>query len=146
MYASLRLRSQESLEVLCDAFNDIVTLQYPAFDAQPCAVDRKSLIEEMAHARALSTPDIPTYHTTASTPSMRSRDAVDVPRPFTPEGDGGNVKVVVRVRKFIRRGKADESNQYAAIILTEVQRSRRNHHASSRWTQLLNKQPYIHPL
>ena len=38
---------------------------------------------------------------------MRSREPVDrMERPFTPtDGDGGNVKVVVRVRKFIKRGR-----------------------------------------
>lgn len=42
---------------------------------------------------------------TASAPSLRSKTPVDMERPFTPpDGDGGNVKVVVRVRKFIKRG------------------------------------------
>ncbi|KAK4630951.1 Kinesin-like protein [Fulvia fulva] len=41
---------------------------------------------------------------TASAPSLRSKTPVDMERPFTPpDGDGGNVKVVVRVRKFIKR-------------------------------------------
>jgi hypothetical protein len=46
------------------------------------------------------------YHSTASSPSMRSKTPVDIDhQPFTPpDGDAGNVKVVVRVRKFIRRG------------------------------------------
>ncbi|KAK5137316.1 hypothetical protein LTR08_000286 [Meristemomyces frigidus] len=59
----------------------------------------------MAH-RAMTTGDLPAYHSTASAPSLRSREPVEMlERPFTPPdgGDGGNVKVVVRVRKFIRR-------------------------------------------
>ncbi|KAK3701215.1 hypothetical protein LTR37_015594 [Vermiconidia calcicola] len=52
----------------------------------------------MAH-RALAASD---RHSMASTAGLRSREPIE--RPFTPvEGDGGNVKVVVRVRKFIRR-------------------------------------------
>ncbi|KAK4505722.1 hypothetical protein PRZ48_003687 [Zasmidium cellare] len=55
--------------------------------------------------RALTTPDLQNYHSTASAPSLRSREPVDVmERPFTPpDADAGNVKVVVRVRKFIKR-------------------------------------------
>ena len=41
---------------------------------------------------------------TASAPSLRSREPEPVmDRPFTPDCGDGNVKVVVRVRKFIRR-------------------------------------------
>ncbi|KAK3066032.1 hypothetical protein LTR53_017772, partial [Teratosphaeriaceae sp. CCFEE 6253] len=55
------------------------------------------------HVRALTTPDIQMYHSTASAPSLRSREPI-MDRPFTPpDGDGVNVKVVVRVRKFVRR-------------------------------------------
>ncbi|KAK5115822.1 hypothetical protein LTR85_009416 [Meristemomyces frigidus] len=60
----------------------------------------------MAHHRALTTSDLPTYHSTASVPSLRSREPVEVmERPLTPleNVDAGHVKVVVRVRKFIRR-------------------------------------------
>ncbi|USW53436.1 Putative kinesin-like protein [Septoria linicola] len=59
--------------------------------------------------RALTTPDLQNYHHTysnASAPSLRSRTPVDIEmsRPATPgDGDGGNVKVVVRVRKHIKR-------------------------------------------
>jgi hypothetical protein len=69
--------------------------------------------------RALTTPDIPnyhSYHSTASAPSLRSREPVDVmDRPFTPtDGDGGgNVKVVVRVRKFVKRGRLSMESQSA---------------------------------
>ncbi|KXL49154.1 hypothetical protein M433DRAFT_2626 [Acidomyces richmondensis BFW] len=62
----------------------------------------------MAHhlhnARALTTPDMQSYVSNASTPSLRSREAIELERPYTPpDGDGGNVKVVVRVRKFVKR-------------------------------------------
>ena len=71
------------------------------------------MLNEMAQ-RALTTSDLQIYAAhnpinTASMASMRSRTPVDgMDRPFTPpDGDGGNVKVVVRVRKFIRRGTDD---------------------------------------
>ncbi|KAK0308383.1 hypothetical protein LTR01_005010 [Friedmanniomyces endolithicus] len=59
----------------------------------------------MAHHRALTTPDLAHYHSTASAPSLRSREPIAaMDRPFTPpDSDGGNVKVVVRVRKFVKR-------------------------------------------
>jgi uncharacterized protein YraI len=45
---------------------------------------------------------------TASSPSLRSREAAAVSRAGTPvnmhSGPGGNVKVVVRVRAFLPRG------------------------------------------
>ncbi|KAJ9629644.1 hypothetical protein H2203_002025 [Taxawa tesnikishii (nom. ined.)] len=65
--------------------------------------------------RALTTPDIGAYASTASTPSFRARSPdIMAPREstvresimresITGDGDGGNVKVVVRVRKFIKR-------------------------------------------
>lgn len=52
---------------------------------------------------------IASMKSSASTPSLRSREGVIVPtsRPETPVNStpGGNVKVVVRVRKFLPRGK-----------------------------------------
>lgn len=87
MYPHLRTRSQASLQDLCEAFDDYVH-------------------DMMAH-RALTTPDLHTYYSTASVPSMRSKEPmVEVmQRPLTPlDAEGGNVKVVVRVRKFVKRG------------------------------------------
>lgn len=58
-------------------------------------------IYAMAHQRALTTPDLHTYHSTASAPSLRSREPMTaMDRPFTPpDAEGSNhVKVVVRVR------------------------------------------------
>lgn len=89
MYAFLRLRSQDTLEEVCADFAELTWL----------------LPTEMA-TRALTTPDLQHYQSTASAPSLRSREPVDaMDRPFTPpDSDAGNVKVVVRVRKFIKRG------------------------------------------
>lgn len=93
MYNSLRERSTQTLIETCAAF----------------AEQNWTLPIDMA-TRALTTPDLQNYHSTASTPSMRSREPVDrMERPFTPtDGDGGNVKVVVRVRKFIKRGRSEK--------------------------------------
>ncbi|EGP82233.1 uncharacterized protein MYCGRDRAFT_97774 [Zymoseptoria tritici IPO323] len=61
-----------------------------------------------------STSDLHTYHSTASSPSLRSRDAVDMERPLTPiDSDGDNGKVVIRVRRFIKR---DFEKQSLCII------------------------------
>lgn len=93
MYISLRIRSQKTV-------NGVKSL----------------LAEEMALSdprayRALTTPDLHSYYlqSTASTPSLRSREAEYTPRDsirdsIMPDSDGANVKVVVRVRKFIKRG------------------------------------------
>lgn len=45
-------------------------------------------------------------HSSASTPSMRSRESefVTMARTGTPDTGGGNVRVVVRVRGFLPRG------------------------------------------
>ena len=87
MYATLCLRSKVSLEELCDAFDDF-TWKHRLH----LAIDTTAMAQRA-------------YHSTASSPSLRSREPVDMERPFTPpDADGGNVKVVVRVRKFIRRG------------------------------------------
>lgn len=90
MYVSLRLRFQHTIHHLCAAL----------------ATDH-SIFFTMA-TRAATTPDLARYqHSSASAPSLRSREPIDVmDRPLTPmEGDGGNVKVVVRVRKFVPRGE-----------------------------------------
>ncbi len=92
MYTHLRQRSKDSLTELCEAFDDYSW--------------ERLVLNEMAH-RALTTPDIHMYHSSASTPSLRSKEPVIeiMERPLTPgEIEGGNVKVVVRVRQFIRRG------------------------------------------
>lgn len=54
--------------------------------------------------RPLTAPDLSQYHSTASAPSLRSKEPMELmDRPRSSDGDA-NVKVVVRVRKFIKRG------------------------------------------
>lgn len=91
MYTSLRLRSQASLEHLCEAFSEVTF--------------ERIALNDMAQ-RALTTSALGDYESTASAPSLRSRVPIeDMERPFTPpDADAGHVKVVVRVRKFIKRG------------------------------------------
>src|SRR6201992_31070 len=90
MYSYLQLRSKVSLEDLCETFDEF-------------AWKHRLHLAIAATAMAQRAPQ--GYHTTASSPSLRSKTPVDMERPFTPpDGDGGHVKVVVRVRKFIRRG------------------------------------------
>ncbi|KAK4954795.1 hypothetical protein LTR10_006987 [Elasticomyces elasticus] len=92
MFVNLVARSKDSLQELCDAFE---THYIASLDSYT-----------MAH-RALTTPDIHTYHSTASAPNLRSttREPIEaMQRPFTPpDADAGNVKVVVRVRKHVAR-------------------------------------------
>ena len=92
MYCNLRLRFKASLDELCNDFADLTW--------------ERITLNEMAQ-RALTTSDLQTYHSTASAPSLRSREPIEsMERPFTPlDAEGGHVKVVVRVRKFIRRGE-----------------------------------------
>lgn len=97
MWTFLRLRSQQTVADLVRVLEDMALL-----DTRPY--------------RALTTPDIGAYASTASTPSFRARSPdIMAPREstvresimresITGDGDGGNVKVVVRVRKFIKRG------------------------------------------
>lgn len=126
MYTFLRLRSRELLWDLCESFDDVShTPRLLLLHGQSGSLglgqgqeqchhqtetdspqDTTALVDMMP--RALTTPDIyPHHHSTASAPSLRSRtpvDVTDMQRPFTPpDGDGGNVKVVVRVRKHIKR-------------------------------------------
>lgn len=120
MFAHLRLRSEASLEQLCEAFQDI-TLQQLVASLHATA---------MAHHRTQS--DVHTYHSTASTPSLRSRQPTDtMERPYTPpDADAGNVKVVVRVRKFIRRGEIKAAcATYTTLEADCVQRLRNSSHA-----------------
>ncbi|KAF2148263.1 kinesin-domain-containing protein [Myriangium duriaei CBS 260.36] len=60
-------------------------------------------LAEIANTRFLPPSSGYSYTTTASTPSMRARET-DVMADSRPgSSDGGNVKVVVRVRKFLQR-------------------------------------------
>lgn len=96
MYTNLRLRSQTSLEAVGEAFGDEFSV----------CLELSAMAHHLHNARALTTPDMQSYVSNASTANLRSREATELDRPFTPpDGDGGNVKVVVRVRKFVRRGR-----------------------------------------
>jgi len=102
MYTLLRLRYQQSI-------SDIISL-----------LDEMALMDGRGY-RALATPDVYSYTaSTASSPSLRAREPLqmqdanggDASRPGS--SDGGNVKVVVRVRKFLQRG---QSRAAVAVLL-----------------------------
>lgn len=96
MFAVLRLRSEIVLAETCSAFHDYCCNYFLA---------GTTALEIMAE-RALTTPDLQNYHSTASAPSLRGREQTEImDRPRSSDGDA-NVKVVVRVRKFIKRGIA----------------------------------------
>lgn len=129
MFVHTRLRSQEALDQLCADFAELnarwcflpadstfITPDNHYFHHQHPPADA----DDMAAKRALTTPDLQSYHSTASAPSLRSRDPADIimQRPFTPpDADAGNVKVVVRVRKFIKRGKAISAEFHSSTPL-----------------------------
>jgi hypothetical protein len=66
-------------------------------------LDQRQADMDIPHA--VSAPDI-SYTSTASAPSLRARDSTATMAPsYSPVEEGqGNVKVVVRVRKFLPRG------------------------------------------
>lgn len=122
MYLSLRLRSEQSLQDVCDAFRERTPLDRLIFPSD--------LDEDMAGVRHRAATSLD-YHSTASAPSLRGRVPVEeMERPMTPDGDAGHVKVVVRCRKFVTRG---ESGVCAAKVPWEManvhtQRSRSSRH------------------
>jgi hypothetical protein len=71
------------------------------------------------------------YQSTASAPSLRSKEPMELmDRPRTSDGDA-NVKVVVRVRKFIKRGLLAVTAAYRRpSILTLHETSRNSPNAS----------------
>lgn len=96
MFASLRLRSEVELETAVNAFAFLVQFPYPLLFPASFA----DYINDMAE-RPSTTQD---YYSTASAPSLRSKEPMEMmDRPRTSDGDA-NVKVVVSVRKFIKRG------------------------------------------
>ena len=63
------------------------------------------LLEAMAPARVHPEPIRSAIPSSASSPSLRSKEMVVVPIVApAPTNPGGNVKVVVRVRGFLQRG------------------------------------------
>lgn len=88
MYFAHRLRLEELNVELCKRLQDMA-LDYRGFPGVATEIQRP-------------------LHSSASTPSLRSRESELVPmaRSGTPDnGGGGNVRVVVRVRGFLPRGK-----------------------------------------
>ncbi len=97
MYVSLRLRY---LQIINDFTSKI----------QDMALDPRAYPGLAAHVRQLKS--------SASTPSLRSRESELVPMGRnTPDNGGGNVRVVVRVRGFLLRG-TESSAAIAKWILT----------------------------
>ena len=102
MFASLRLRSEVALWETCDAFLDHCSLLQFALLLPSEFAEEAYIMAE----RPMTAPDQSLYHSTASAPSLRSREQEPMElmdRPRSSDGDA-NVKVVVRVRKFIKRG------------------------------------------
>lgn len=91
MWTNLRARSLEAVEDVIQLLQDM------------------ALVDSRVY-RALTTPDIPTHASTASTAPFRARTPESAPREsiIMAGGDGGNVKVVVRVRKFLKRGASTQ--------------------------------------
>lgn len=133
MYPSLRLRSEQSLEDLCDAFRAHTALDRLIFPpSSPCEefLDLGSAGCDMATGKPRSATSLG-VHTTASAPSLRQRVPVEeMDRPMTPDDGAGHVKVVVRCRKFIKRGSSGLCAQrdIQAIADDGLQRSRNSRH------------------
>lgn len=88
MWASLQLRRRELVEDICE--------QLATMALRPQLMPAVAAEMQM---RAQSS---------ASTPSLRSREGTPVPM-----DKGGNVKVVVRVRGFLPRGKLQKTGKQA---------------------------------
>ena len=99
MFASLRLRSEVAWLETCDAFLDHCSLLQFAL-LFPAEFEEPYIMAE----RPMTAPDQSLYQSTASAPSLRRKESMEImDRPRSSDGDA-NVKVVVRVRKFIKRG------------------------------------------
>lgn len=87
MYAVLRLRARQTVADVIELLEDMGAA-------------------EIANMRFLPSDGRQPYTSTASSPSMRAKEIDIMPdsRPGSSDGGGGNVKVVVRVRKFLQRG------------------------------------------
>lgn len=84
MYVSLRLRYRQIIHTITSQLEDM-------------ALDPRGYPGIAAEIRQLKS--------SASTPSLRSRESELVPMgTTTPDNGGGNVRVVVRVRGFLPRG------------------------------------------
>lgn len=113
MFASLRLRSEVALQALPGP----PSLQYRLLFPARFANQNNDMAE-----RPSTTQD---YYSTASAPSLRGNQPMEMmDRPRSSDGDA-NVKVVVRVRKFIKRGMREKTcNVNTRSKLTGVYRHR----------------------
>jgi hypothetical protein len=102
MFAALRLRSEIALWETCDAFLDHCSLLQFALLVPTQFVEAADAY--IMAERPMTAPDQSLCQSTASAPSLRSKEPMELmDRPRSSDGDA-NVKVVVRVRKFIKRG------------------------------------------
>lgn len=107
MFASLRERSEITLQQTCDALLDHCSLlQFALFFPNNLATGEEAETNPYINMaeRPQTAVDPSFYQSNASAPSLRSKEPMELmDRPRTSDGDA-NVKVVVRVRKFIKRG------------------------------------------
>lgn len=105
MFAHLRTRSEAALDDIC------YELERRSFVSSLCAA-----LDSSTEARALTISDLQAYQPTTSLARLQAGEPFYnvMDRPFTPvDADAGNVKVVVRVRKFIKRGRPTPSDARA---------------------------------
>lgn len=97
MYVSLRLRYSQIIQDITSQLVDM-------------ALDPRAYPGIAAEVRQLKS--------SASTPSLRSRESELVPMGrTTPENGGGNVRVVVRVRGFLPRGMKSTTVPQTSLIV-----------------------------
>lgn len=127
MFAALRERSEITWQQTCGALLDhcsllqfALLLPIALIAGEEAETDTYNMAE-----RPQTAVDPSFYQSTASAPSLRSKEPMELmDRPRTSDGDA-NVKVVVRVRKFIKRGlHTIHVNHYQACILKPPSRHR----------------------
>ena len=129
MFASLRERSEITLQQTCHALLDHCSLlQFALFFPNDLATGEEAETNPYINMaeRPQTAVDPSFYQSNASAPSLRSKEPMELmDRPRTSDGDA-NVKVVVRVRKFIKRGlhTINNVNHIQACILTPSSRHR----------------------
>ena len=128
MFAALRERSEITWQQTCNALLDHCSLlQFALLLPNDFLITGEEAETEtyIMAERPQTAVDPSFYHSTASAPSLRSKEPMELmDRPRTSDGDA-NVKVVVRVRKFIKRGLYTvNTNHIQACILTPPSRHR----------------------
>lgn len=101
MFASLQCRSEVAFEDLVYDFKRRSFVTTLDERAQMISIDGSA-------GRALTAPDLHAAQPATCLSRLRGGESFTevMDRPFTPtDADAGNVKVVVRVRKFIKRGQ-----------------------------------------